>query len=93
MCPADPCEHSPHAPKFEDSSQEETERQERCARGDTWRLAKHKFKLPAPSETKMEDREFVVESGTSMHMLSKRDLNSAEWDTVQVPKKKNPLRL
>ena len=36
---------SPCAVKFEDRSQEETERQERCARGDAWRLAKHIFKL------------------------------------------------
>ena len=37
--------HSLYAMKFEDRSQEETERQERCARGDAWRLAKNTFKL------------------------------------------------
>ena len=31
--------------KFEDRSQEETERQERCARGDAWRLANNILKL------------------------------------------------
>ena len=31
--------------KFEDRSQEEIERQERCARGDAWRLAKNILKL------------------------------------------------
>ena len=31
--------------KFEDRSQEETERQERCARGKAWNLAKHIYKL------------------------------------------------
>ena len=31
--------------KFEDRSQEETERQERCARGKAWNLAKHTYKL------------------------------------------------
>ena len=31
-----PHQRSPYAPKFEDRSQEETERQERCARGDAW---------------------------------------------------------
>ena len=31
--------------KFEDISQEETERQERCARGDAWRLSKNISKL------------------------------------------------
>ena len=32
-----PHQRSPHAVKFEDRSQEETEKQERCARGDAWR--------------------------------------------------------
>ena len=36
-------QRSPSAMKFEDRSQEETERQERCARGDAWRLAKNIF--------------------------------------------------
>ena len=36
-----PHQHSPYALKFEDRSQDETERQERCARGDAWRLAKN----------------------------------------------------
>ena len=34
--------------------------------------------LPAASTKEPEEREFVVESGVSMHMVSKRDLNSAE---------------
>ena len=45
ICPTDPCERCPYAPKFEDGSQEETERQGRCARGDTWRLANSILKL------------------------------------------------
>ena len=36
---------------------------------------------PAPSTLKPEDREFVVDSGASMHMISNKDLNSAEMDT------------
>ena len=40
-----PHERSPYAPKFEDRSQEETERQERCARGDAWKMAKSILKL------------------------------------------------
>ena len=35
-----PHERSPNGPKFEDRSQEETERPERCARGDAWRMAR-----------------------------------------------------
>ena len=38
--------------------------------------------LPAPSTMKPEEREFVVDSGASMHMISKKDLNSAEIETV-----------
>ena len=82
--------------KFEDRSQEETERQERCARGDAWKLAKKIYKLkekdkatfhspsdegvlPAASAIKLEEREFVVDSGASTHRVSEQDLNSAEW--------------
>ena len=36
ICPANPCERSFYAPKFDDGSQEETQRQERCARGNAW---------------------------------------------------------
>ena len=89
-------QRSPHATKIEDRSQEDTERQERCARGDAWRLVKiflklkenykatffsptNEWCLPAPSVIKLKEREFVVDSGGSMHMLSRKDLNSADW--------------
>ena len=38
--------------------------------------------LLAPSTPKPEEREFVVDSGASMHMICKKDLNSAEMDTL-----------
>ena len=38
--------------------------------------------LPAPSNLETEEREFVVDSGASMHIISKKDLNSAEMDTL-----------
>ena len=38
--------------------------------------------LPAPSTLEPEEREFVVDSGASMHMISKKDLNDAEMDTL-----------
>ena len=99
ICPGDPHQRNPNAPKFEDRSQEETECQERCAREAAWRLAKHilivkekhstsffspseNWCLPAPPNLKPEEREFVVDSGASMHMVSKKDLNSAELETV-----------
>ena len=44
ICPAEPHERSPNAPKFEDRSQEETEWQEQGAREAAWRLAKSVLK-------------------------------------------------
>ena len=40
-----PHQRSPYATNFADRSHEETERQERCARGKAWNLAKHIYKL------------------------------------------------
>ena len=51
FCPVDPRERSPYAPKFEERSQEETERQEQCARGDAWSLAMGIYKLRKEKET------------------------------------------
>ena len=42
--------------------------------------------LPAPTAIKPEERESVVDTGASMHMLSRKDLNSAELETVKVSK-------
>ena len=98
ICPGEPHQRSPNAPKFEDRSQEETEWQEQGAREAAWKLAKSVFKLKeknkatffSPSENrclpastlKPEEREFVVDSGASMHMISKKDLSNAEMDTL-----------
>ena len=98
ICPGEPHERSPNAPKFEDRSQEETEWQEQGSREAAWKLAKRVFKLKehqratffSPSENrclpastwKPEEREFVVDSGASMHMISKKDLSNAEMDTL-----------
>ena len=98
ICLGEPHERNPNAPKFDDRSQEETEWQEQGAREAAWKLAKsvQKFKeknraaffspsenrcLPA-SNLKPEEREFVVDSSASMHMISKKDLNSAVMDTL-----------
>ena len=89
---------APNAHKFEDRSQEETEWQEQGAREAAWKLATSVLKLkeheratffspsanrclPA-SNLKPEEREFVVDSGASMHMISKKDLSDAEMDTL-----------
>ena len=98
ICPCEPHQRSPNAPKFDDRSQEETEWQEQGAREAAWRLAKSVLNLKeknkaaffSPSENrclpastlKPEELEFVVDSGASMHMISKKDLNSAEMDTL-----------
>ena len=42
--------------------------------------------LLAASTKVPEEREFVVDSGTSMHVVSKRDLNSAELETMRTSK-------
>ena len=98
ICPGEPHQRSPNAPKFEDRSQEETEWQEQGARETAWKLAKSVLKLKeqeratffSPSENrclpastlKPEEREFVVDSGASMHMISKKDLSDDEMDTL-----------
>ena len=97
-CPGEPHQRSSNAPKFEDRSQEETEWQEQGAREAVWKLAKNVFKLKeheratffSPSENrclpattlKPEEREFVVHSGASMHMISRKGLSNAEMDTL-----------
>ena len=45
ICPGEPHERNPIAPKFEDRSQEETEGQEQGAREAAWKLAKRVLKL------------------------------------------------
>ena len=98
ICPGEPHERSPNAPKFEDRSQEETEWQEQGACEAAWRRAKSVLKLKEheraaffsspenrclPASTlKPEEREFVVDSRASMHMISKKDLSKAEMDTL-----------
>ena len=98
ICLGAPHQRSPNAPKFEERSQEETEWQEQGAREAAWKLAKSVLnskeknkatffsptenrRLPA-STLKPEEREFVVDSGASMHMISKKDLNDAEMGTL-----------
>ena len=42
--------------------------------------------MTAASTIKPEEREFVVDSWASIHMVSKRDLNSAELETMRTSK-------
>ena len=98
ICPGEPHERNPNPPKFEHRSQEETEWQELGAREAAWKLVKSVFKLKEheraaffsspenrchlASTLKPEEREFVVDSGASMHMICKKDLSEAEMDTL-----------
>ena len=54
-------QRSPYAPKCEDQSQEETGRQERCARGDAWTLARSILNL------KEKDKATLPRFGVSQH--------------------------
>ena len=98
ICPGESNQRSPNAPKLEERSQEETEWQEQGAREAAWKLTKsvlnlkeqeratffslsESWCLPA-SNVKPEEREFVVDSGASMIMISKKDLSDAEMDTL-----------
>ena len=90
ICPGEPHQRSPNAPKFEDRSQKDTEWQERCAREAAWKLAQSVLNLKEQeratffsisenrcllaSNLKPYEREFVVDSRASMHMISKKGL-------------------
>ena len=49
----------------------------------TFHLPAEEWVLPAASTKEPEEREFAVDSGTSAHMVSKRDLDSAELETMR----------
>ena len=66
-----PHQRCPYALKFEVRSQEQTERQERCARA-TFFSPTVVWCLPAPSVITPEEREFVEDSRASVHILSKK---------------------
>ena len=87
-------------PKFGETAQDETLKQERCASREAWDLARDVYKrtkeetdtfyfpaqawvMPAPSSKNPEEREFVIDSGASIHMLSKKYLGSGELETLR----------
>ena len=92
---ADTQERNPCAPKFEERRQDETLKQERCARTakdlyklreesrDTFYSPAEAWVMLAPSSTTPEERHFVIDSGASMHMLRKKDLSSGELETLK----------
>ena len=88
-----PHERSPCAPKVEERSHEETLHQGRCARKSAWDLAKKNYMLKNADKTtfctsgeakaRPEEQEIVVDPGASMHMMSEKELRSAELGTVK----------
>ena len=83
--------------KYEDRSQEDTARQQRCAQSKAWDLAKNIFRsskrttrllargrMGPPVAEPKEPEEFVADSGASVHVVSKRDLDSAELETMRI---------
>ena len=85
--------------KGEPHERKETSRQEEYARKAAWYLAREIFKLkgedkatfyslvdikaPVQVSKNTEERMFLVDSGASKHMLSKKDLRSDEMDTLR----------
>ena len=67
ICPGEPHERSPNAPKFEDRSQEETEWQEQGAREAAWKLAKNVFKLKR--SIKEQHSSHLRKIGAFLHQL------------------------
>ena len=66
ICPGEPHERSPNAPKFEDRSQEETEWQEQGAREAAWKLAKNVLKLKEKTEQHYSHHR---KTGACLHQL------------------------
>ena len=93
-----PHERSPCTPKFRERSHEETLHLERCARKAAWVWQNiYKLKnsekatfytaiesrvMPAPTSKRPEERNFAVDSGASMHTMSKK-LSPDELDTLR----------
>ena len=55
----------------------------------TFYLFDEEWIMPAASTINPEERKFVVDSRASVHMVSKKDLNKAELETVRISK--NPM--
>ena len=83
VCPGDPHQRNANDPKFEDRSQEETEWQERCAREAAWLLAKNIQKFSSHLQrigVYLRHRQLNLRNENLL--ISKKDLNSAEMDTL-----------
>ena len=98
ICPGEPRERSPNTPKFEDRSRggggvagawcprsgvgagQKCVKFKEQERASFFSLSENRCLLA--STLKPDEREFVVDSGASIHMISKKDLSDAEIDTL-----------
>ena len=81
-------ERNPCAPRFERRAQDETLHQDAPAvfkntDNATFYSPIETRATPAPTSKSPEERELVVDSGASMHMLSTKDLSSDEIETLR----------
>ena len=68
ICPGEPHQRSPNAPKFEDRSQEETEWQEQGAREAAWKLAKSVLKFKGAVKSNQHSSH-LRKIGACLHQL------------------------
>ena len=83
ICPGEPHERRPNAPKFEDRSQEETEWQEQGAREAAWKLAKKCVKIKGVSKSNILSSHFR-KIGACLHQL----LNLRNENMLSTPERR-----
>ena len=74
ICPGDPHQRSPNAPKFEDRSKVPARQRGSLNEKKVTFFSLSKNRCLPASTLKPEEREFVVDFGASMHMISKKGL-------------------
>ena len=80
ICPGEPHQRSPNAPKFEDRSLEETEWQEQGAREAAWKLTKSVLEL---KEVKEQHSSHLRKIGACLHQL----LNLRKENLLSTPER------
>ena len=80
ICPGEPRERSPNAPKFEDRSLEETEWQEQAAREAAWKLVKNVLKFKEHETAAF----FSVSENRCLHQL----LNLRKENLLSTPQRR-----
>ena len=81
ICPGEPHQCSPNAPKFEDRSQEETEWQEQGAREAAWKLAKCVLKIKR--SMKEQHSSHLRKIGACLHQILNLRNENLLWTPVR----------